>query len=134
MNSRSDCSYRELPRTKELLPSRIVKLASTMFARDTGLSGPQIFEFFSKFSDEIGKMRYGSGVPSRWQMFENFLESLPVEQQRKALLELCDFQLRNAPTPTVLPRLRPPVEDVPPRIAEGFRVRLFAAVTNIVYR
>jgi hypothetical protein len=119
MSSRSDCSYRDLPRAKELLPSRIVRLASAMFARDTGLSGPQIFEFFSKFSDEIGKMRYGSGVPSRWQMFENFLESLPVEQQRKALLELCDFPLRNAPSPLDIDELRDKLRGVPVPIALG---------------
>jgi hypothetical protein len=38
-------------------------------------------------------MQHGSGAPSRWQMFENFLESLPIEKQRHALLELCDGHL-----------------------------------------
>lgn len=115
----ADSNYRDLPRAKELLPSSIVKMASKMFARDTGLSGPQIFEFFSKFSDEVGKMRYGSGVPSRWQMFENFLESLPIEQQRQALLELCDYPLRTPANQSVIDELRGKLHGVPVRTTLG---------------
>jgi hypothetical protein len=44
-----DCIYSELARNKEVLSQNIVKTASKLFVRDTGLSGPQIFEFFSKY-------------------------------------------------------------------------------------
>src|SRR5436853_4454109 len=94
-----ECIYRELPRNKEFLSQTIIKTASKLFARDTGMSGPQIFEFFSKYSDDVGQMRYGSGAPSRWQMFENFLESLPLEKQKKALLELCNGYPMRTPPP-----------------------------------
>ncbi len=101
------CIYSELPRSEEQLSLPIIKLASALFAGTTGLSGPQIFEFFSRYSEAIGKMRYGEGVPSRWMMFENFLESLPITVQRQALLELCDdYPMRTKPPIPEVGRLR----------------------------
>lgn len=109
-----DCIYEELPRASEQLPRPIIELASKLFARDTGMSGPQIFDFFSNYSDEVAKMRYGSGVPSRWMMFENFLESLPVEVQKQALLELCDdYPMRTPPSKREVEELRAKIRGVP---------------------
>ncbi len=114
MANNSDCIYRPLPRVKDLLPSAIIKTASRLFAGDTSLSGPQIFDFFGRYSDEVGKMRYGSGAPSRWQMFANFIESLPIDQQRAALLELCGEYPMRTPAPTEeVEKLRDRLRGVP---------------------
>lgn len=114
MSIYKDCIYKELPRAPEQLPRPIIKLASALFARNTGMSGPQIFDFFGKHSDEVGKMRYGSGAPSRWMMFENFLESLPADTQRQALLELCDdYPMGTKPPPKQVEELRDKIRGVP---------------------
>jgi len=63
--------YRPLPKSSALLPLPIVSTAKELFAGATGLSGPQLFDFFANYSDDISKMRYGSDVP-RKEMFENF--------------------------------------------------------------
>jgi hypothetical protein len=63
--------YRPLPKSSALLPLPIVSTAKELFAGTTGLSGPQLFDFFVNYSDDISKMRYGSAVP-RKEMFENF--------------------------------------------------------------
>jgi hypothetical protein len=108
-----DSIYKDLPRSPEQLPLNVIKLASRLFAGETGLSGPMIFDFFSNYSEEIGALRYGSGVPSRWMIFENFLESLPIELQRKALTELCDLPLGNPPPETELRRLQAMLRGIP---------------------
>ena len=78
------------------------------------MRGPEIFDFFSEYSEEIAKMRYGSGVPSRSVMFENFLESLSAEEQTKALLELCDrHPMGTPPPPTEVDALREKIRGVP---------------------
>jgi Abortive infection C-terminus len=113
MSFYNNCIYKELPRSPEQLPANMTKLASALFAGGTGMSGPQIFDFFSRFSEDIAKMRYGSGAPSRWQMFENFLESLPAEVQRQVLIELCDRPMRTPPPVDEVVRLRDMLHGVP---------------------
>jgi hypothetical protein len=54
-------------------------------------------DFFANYSDDISGMRYGSDVPSRKEMFENFLESLPIDKQREAVLALCDGYAMKTP-------------------------------------
>jgi hypothetical protein len=89
-SAEASVGYRSLPKSLTLLPRPFINTATELFAGSSGLSGPQLFDFFASHSDTIAKMRYGSGVPSRKEMFENFLESLVVDKQREALLALCD--------------------------------------------
>jgi hypothetical protein len=78
------------------------------------MSGPQIFDFFARYSDEIASMRYGSGAPSRWKVFENFLESLPADVQRRALLELCEgYSMGNRPPSEEIQELKDQIRGVP---------------------
>jgi hypothetical protein len=59
-------------------------------------------------------MRHGSGAPSRWQMFENFLESLPLERQKQALFELCDgYPMKSQPPEKEVEALRDKIRGVP---------------------
>lgn len=72
------------------LPRRIVKAASAAFARDTGMSGPQICDFFADWTDELGGYVWmGGGAPSRWMLFEEGLGYLSAQDQAKAILQLC---------------------------------------------
>lgn len=113
MSLYGNCIYKELPRSPEQLPRNVIKLASKLFAGETGLSGSRIFDFFSDYSPDIGAMRYGSGAPSRWKMFENFLESLPLEVQRRALKDLCDLPMVNRPAEDEVERLRRMIRGIP---------------------
>ena len=73
------------------LPLEIRKMASSLFAGHSGFSGPEIFEWFGQFSDEIGEYPW-QGAPSRWEMFESCLETFPIERQCEFLLKLLDYR------------------------------------------
>ncbi|MDQ3156729.1 MAG: abortive infection family protein [Actinomycetota bacterium] len=74
------------------LPQRIVKLATAMFARDTGFSGPEIHDIFADYTDALGPYAgWGGGGASRWQIFEEGLSSLSLDAQRRFLLHLCSY-------------------------------------------
>jgi Abortive infection C-terminus len=107
--------YKDLPRSKTQLAAPVVKLAETLFARATGMSGPEIFEFFGRHSDVIGSFRYGSGAPSRSEMFRNFLESFPADVQKSILLQLCEYStsMKTPPPPDEVQRLEALVGGLP---------------------
>jgi hypothetical protein len=74
------------------LPQRIVKLATNMFARDTGFSGPEIHDLFADYTDELGPYAgWGGGGASRWQLFEQGLLSMTLDDQRRFLLDMCTY-------------------------------------------
>jgi hypothetical protein len=62
-----------MPKAKAGLPYRIVKLATDMFARDTGFSGPEIHRLFADHTDVLGPYTMGGGGASRWELFETGL-------------------------------------------------------------
>ncbi len=69
-----------------------MKLATDMFARETGFSGPEIHDIFAEYTEVLGPYQgWGGGGLSRWQIFESGLTSLPLPQQRAFLLELCEY-------------------------------------------
>lgn len=73
------------------LPPGIQQLLTKMFARDTGFSGPQIFDFFSQYSLEIGSYPWaGSSLP-RAYMFEKCLTRFDLEQQKHIISDLLDY-------------------------------------------
>lgn len=74
------------------LPYRIVELATSMFARDTGFSGPELHRLFAEHTDALGPYAgWGGGGPSRWQIFQSGLKSLTVPEQKSLLLDLCSY-------------------------------------------
>lgn len=75
----------------EQLPLEIRKLASSLFASGSGFSGPEIYEWFGQFSDEIGDYPW-DGAGSRWMMFEDCLETFPLARQCKLLLKMIDYR------------------------------------------
>lgn len=97
------------PKTAEL-PYKIIKLATDLFARETGFSGPELHELFAEYTDALGPYQgWGGGSPSRWQIFQDGLKSMPLEQQKAFLFELCEYEGRVAhgmPTDEELAKLR----------------------------
>lgn len=76
----------------EELPYRILKLATDLFARDTGFSGPEIHDLFASYTDALGPYKgWGGGGASRWQLFQDGVRSLSPSDQRRFLLELCNY-------------------------------------------
>jgi len=68
----------------ELSPELVSRAASMFGGRTTGFSGPELYAFFSEYTDELGEYP-GSGAPSRWQVVEWGLALLPSEQQIEVL-------------------------------------------------
>jgi len=78
--------------TSDRLPHRVTNLAIDMFARETGFSGPEIHSIFAEHTDALGPYQgWGGGSQSRWQIFEAGLNSMPLQQQKAFLLDLCDY-------------------------------------------
>lgn len=74
---------------EEKLSPKVRRLATNMFARGTGLSGPEIHSFFQRFDDNIPDYSWGGNIPSRWVIFENFLDQFPPHRQTEILRQLC---------------------------------------------
>jgi hypothetical protein len=77
------------------LPYRITKLATDMFARETGFSGPEIHDLFAEHTDVLGAYSMGGGGASRWGLFQTGLGSMSVDDQRRFLLNLCTYDGRS---------------------------------------
>lgn len=77
------------------LPYRITKLATDMFARETGFSGPEIHDLFAEHTDVLGAYSMGGGGASRWELFQTGLGSMSVDDQRRFLLNLCTYDGRS---------------------------------------
>ena len=74
------------------LPYRISKLATDLYARDTGFSGPELHDVFAEHTDALGPYQgWGGGGMSRWQIFETGLHTISLPQQKAFLLGLCDY-------------------------------------------
>lgn len=73
------------------LPYSVVRLATDMFARDTGFSGPELHDLFAEHTDVLGPYSMGGGGPSRWQLFQTGLNALTIDKQRRFLLDLLDY-------------------------------------------
>lgn len=75
------------------LPYRVIKLATDMFARETGFSGPELHDLFAEHPDALGAYKgFSGGGESRWQLFQTGLRSMQVDRQRALLLELCSYE------------------------------------------
>ncbi|MFD3705825.1 abortive infection family protein [Nocardia sp. NPDC058658] len=80
-----------MPSVRSKLPYKVTKLATDMFARDTGFSGPELHRIFADYTDVLGSYTMSGGGPSRWQLFETGLNSLSSDDQRRFLLDLCTY-------------------------------------------
>lgn len=74
---------------KSSLSWGINELATELFARTTGLSGPQIHSLFAHHTDVLGSYPMAD-KPSRWQIFQRGMQALDEDGQRAILRELLD--------------------------------------------
>lgn len=92
------------------VPYKIIKLATDLFARETGFSGPEIHEIFADHTDALGPYQgWGGGSASRWQIFQDGLKSMSANKQRSFLIELCSYDGRAAhglPSPEEIAKFR----------------------------
>lgn len=76
----------------ERLPHKVVELAKSMYAMETGFSGPELHGLFADYTDDLGPYTgWSGGGMSRWQIFESGLGCLTIDDQRRFLLDLCDY-------------------------------------------
>jgi hypothetical protein len=79
------------PKRNTALPLAVQKRLNEMYGRDTGLSGPELLEFFSGYSSEIESYPWEGGAPSRWQILEDCLSRFSLDEQRSIVGDLLDY-------------------------------------------
>jgi hypothetical protein len=62
-----------------------------MYAGATGFSGPAILDFFSRYDVNIESYPWQGGAPSRHVMLEDCLARFDLEQQRRIIADLLDY-------------------------------------------
>ncbi len=76
-------------RDQASVPVAAVELATDLFARKYGMSGPEIHRAFAPHTDALGTYPMPDG-PSRWKIFQRGLEPLDDTGKRLVLEELLD--------------------------------------------
>ena len=98
------------------LPLKTLRKASTLFAKETGFSGPQITDFFAEYGDHIIDYWELEARSSRWAIFEECLLSFPYNIQLKILNDLCnldsDFCKYGLPEKEELDKLKKQIEQL----------------------
>lgn len=79
------------PKRNVVLPLAVQKRLNDMYGSDTGLSGPELLQFFSQYSLDIESYPWEGGAPSRWQILEDCLSRFGVEDQRAIVADLLDY-------------------------------------------
>ena len=73
---------------------QIIKLATDLFARETGFSGPEFHELFAEYTDDSGLIKAGAAAVHLGGDLSDGLKSMPLEQQKAFLFQLCDREGR----------------------------------------
>lgn len=73
------------------LPHGIQQRLNAMYAQARGFSGPQILDFFSRYSNDIETYPWGGGAPSRYLIFEDSRARFPLDQQRGIIRDLLAY-------------------------------------------
>ena len=93
--SKENAKSRKFPRFRkknDKLPNAIQKRLLSMYAGDTGLSGRQIVDFLSEYSNSIPPYRFDGSPPRRSDVFEDCLARMPLREQRRAISESLDYE------------------------------------------
>lgn len=76
------------PRQNLVMPHAVQKRIDAMFAGETGFSGPEIIEYFSRLDQNVEQYKWDGGMPSRKQMLQDCLSGFPKEQQLEILTDM----------------------------------------------
>lgn len=74
----------------------MVEIATDWYARDYGLTGPEIHRRFGYYTDVLGSYPMDD-KPSRWVIFQRGMEALTAEDQHEMLRELVAHDGRDDP-------------------------------------
>lgn len=69
------------PQQNLALPLEVQRRIDEMFAGSTGLSGPEMLQYFARHDDSIEQYPWSGGAPSRRQILQDCLARFPKEQQ-----------------------------------------------------
>jgi hypothetical protein len=100
----------------------VIELATDLFARRTGLSGPELHRLFGQYTDALGPYPMGD-KPSRWMIFQRGMEALDGRGQRAVLRELLNdwSTQRGSPSEEGLDKLRAQLADGMDAVAGTFQ-------------
>lgn len=76
------------PQQNLALPYAVQKRVDAMFAGSTGLSGPEMVEYFSRIDPNVEQYSWSGGMPSRKQILQDCLARFPREQQLEILSDM----------------------------------------------
>lgn len=76
------------PKQNLALPYAVQKRVDSMFAGSTGMSGPEIIEFFAHLDPNIEQYSWSGGMPSRKQILQDCLARFSKEQQLEILSDM----------------------------------------------
>lgn len=108
------------------LPWRTIELATDLFARNTGLSGPELHRLFGRYTDALGSYPMWD-KPSRWMIFQRGMEALDGPGQRAVVRDLLDRDWSNergGPREEDLAKLRTQLANGMDTVADAFRTTL----------
>lgn len=76
------------PQQNLALPLAVQRRIDEMFAGSTGLSGPELLNYFAQHDQNIEQYPWSGGAPSRRQILQDCLARFPKEQQLHLLKEM----------------------------------------------
>ena len=76
------------PQQNLALPYAVQKRVDAMFAGSTGLSGPEMVEYFSRIDPNVEQYSWSGGMPSRKQILQDCLARFAREQQLEILSDM----------------------------------------------
>lgn len=76
------------PKNNHALPLAIQKRLDTTLAGETGLSGPEILQYFARHDENIEQYPWSGGAPSRKQILQDCLARFPKARQLELLRDM----------------------------------------------
>ena len=81
------------PQQNLALPLAIQRRVDTMFAGETGLSGPEMLQYFSRLDPNVEQYSWSGGMPSRKQILQDCLARFSREQQMDILKDMLSAEI-----------------------------------------
>ena len=81
------------PKQNLALPLAIQKRIDAMFAGETGLSGPELLQYFSRHDDTVEQYPWSGGAPSRKQILQDCLTRYSKAQQLVLLQDMLNSDI-----------------------------------------
>jgi len=83
-------SFRD-PRRNFKLPHEIEELLGRTYAGNSGLSGPELVDFFRSYIPDLEPYPREGAPPGRYEILVDCLARLDLEEQKRAIRELLEY-------------------------------------------